>query len=80
MNAANIVGSRCPPVGVIAWPAGITRGPSIQPASIALANATSSRYPPVLTNNPRLRTVVKPARSVRLALPTARSIRVGGSS
>src|SRR6478736_787044 len=80
MNAANIVGSRCPPVGVIACPAGTTRGPSIQPASIALPRATSSRYPPVLTNNPRLRTVVNPARSVRRALPTARSTRVGGSS
>ena len=42
-NAANIVGSRWPPVGVIACPAGTIRGPSIQPASIALARATSSR-------------------------------------
>jgi hypothetical protein len=32
-----------PPVGVIAWPAGTMRGPSIQPLSIARASATSSR-------------------------------------
>ena len=31
----NIVGSRWPPVGVIACPAGTMRGPSIQPLSIA---------------------------------------------
>ena len=37
MNAANIVGSRCPPVGVIAWPAGTIRGPSIQPRVDGLA-------------------------------------------
>src|SRR6476620_1959084 len=80
MNAANIVGSRCPPVGVIACPAGTIRGPSIQPASMALPSATSSREPPVLTNSPRWRPVVKPARRVRRALPTARSTRVGGSS
>ena len=41
--ALNIVGSRCPPVGVIACPAGTMRGPSIQPASIAFISATSSR-------------------------------------
>src|SRR5262245_23350180 len=79
-NAWNIVGSRCPPVGVMAWPAATTRGPSIQPWSIALRSATSSRIPPVWTNRPRLRTVVNPDRSVRRALATARSVRTAGSS
>ena len=32
-NAANIVGSRCPPVGVIACPAGTIRGP-VDPAGV----------------------------------------------
>ena len=76
----NIVGSRCPPVGVIACPAGTTRGPSIHPRSMAFFRATSSSSPPVCTNSPRLRTVVNPARSVRRALNTARSVRTAGSS
>ena len=64
----------------MACPAGTTRGPSIQPRSIAFLRATSNRRPPVWMNSPRLRTVVKPARRVRRALATARRVRTAGSS
>ena len=67
-------------MGLMACPAGTMRGPSTQPMSIAFMRATSSRSPPVCTNSPRLRTVVKPARSVRRALATARRVRKAGSS
>ncbi len=76
----NIVGSRWPPVGVMAWPAGTMRGPSIQPRSMAFFSATSSSSPPVCTNRPRLRTVVNPARNVRRALATPRNVFTAGSS
>ena len=79
-KAWNMVGSRWPPVGVMACPAGTTRGPSTQPRSMAFLRATSSSSPPVCTNRPRLRTVVNPARRVRRALATARSVRRAGSS
>ena len=79
-SAWNIVGSRWPPVGVMAWPAGTMRGPSIHPESTARAKATSSNSPPVGMNRPRLRTVVKPARKVVRQLTTARSNRSAGSS
>ena len=64
----------------MACPAGTTRGPSIQPRSMAFFSATSRSSPPVCMNRPRLRTVVKPARSVRRALATARRVRTAGSS
>ena len=66
--------------GEMAWPAGTTRGPSIQPKSIAFFRATSSSSPPVCTNRPRFRTVVNPARRVRRALATPRSVFTAGSS
>ena len=49
-----MVGSRCPPVGVMAWPAGTTRGPSIQPKSMAFLSATSNSRPPVWMNRPEI--------------------------
>ena len=76
----NIVGSRCPPVGEIAWPAGTRRGPSTHPRSMARESATSISTPPVRTNNPRLRAVVKPASSVLRALRVVRSVRNATSS
>ena len=67
-------------MGLMACPAGTIRGPSIQPMSMAFMRATSSRRPPVCTNSPRFRTVVKPARRVRRALAAARSVFRAGSS
>ena len=76
----NIVGSRCPPHGVIAWPDGKMRGPGTKPASIARINVTSRSRPPVCTNSPRLRTVVNPASKVRRAAGIARMSFIAGSS
>ena len=77
-RAWNMVGSRWPPVGVMACPAGTIRGPSTQPASMASPRATSSRYPPVFTKRPRFRTVVNPALRVRRALAVARNVILAG--
>src|SRR4051812_1695324 len=74
------LGSRWPPVGEMAWPAGTIRGPSTQPKSMAFLRATSRSRPPVCTNSPRLRTVVKPDRKVRRALATPRNVFTAGSS
>jgi len=70
-----MVGSRWPPVGVMAWPAGKMRGPGYQPWSTPLARSTSSRNPAVYTISPRLRTVVKPAMSVVAQFTTPRRVR-----
>ena len=54
---------------------------AVDPADVdRLLERDVEQQPPVFTNRPRLRTVVNPARSVRRALATARSVRSAGSS
>ena len=60
-----LLSSQCPPVAPIAQPAVVIRGPTAQPPSIASRSTTSWK-----SADPTLRTEVKPASSVFLALAT----------